>query len=55
MNFRIAKQVIGASDKIAGYLIQYQQYTTLIISPPQCGKTTLLRDLVENSAVEAKI
>ncbi|MGI6584397.1 MAG: stage III sporulation protein AA [Lutisporaceae bacterium] len=48
MNFRIAKQVIGASDKIAGYLIQYPDsiYNTLIISPPQCGKTTLLRDLV---------
>jgi len=48
MNFRVAKQVIGASDKVVGYLIRSPDsiYNTLIISPPQCGKTTLLRDLV---------
>lgn len=48
MNFRVAKQIIGASDKIAGYLMRSPDsiYNTLIISPPQCGKTTLLRDLV---------
>ncbi|HYE84205.1 MAG TPA: stage III sporulation protein AA [Clostridia bacterium] len=47
MNFRIAKQIIGASDKVIGYLIRSPDciYNTLIISPPQCGKTTLLRDL----------
>lgn len=48
MNYRIAKQVIGAADKAIGYLIRSPDsiYSTLIISPPQCGKTTLLRDLV---------
>jgi stage III sporulation protein AA len=48
MNFRVAKQIIGASDKVVGYLIRSPDsiYNTLIISPPQCGKTTLLRDLV---------
>lgn len=48
MNFRVAKQVIGASDKVIGYLIRPPGniYNTLIISPPQCGKTTLLRDVV---------
>lgn len=48
MNFRVAKQVIGASDKVIGYLIRSPDciYNTLIISPPQCGKTTLLRDLI---------
>jgi stage III sporulation protein AA len=48
LNFRIAKQIIGASDKVIGYLIRPPDniYNTLIISPPQCGKTTLLRDLV---------
>jgi stage III sporulation protein AA len=48
MNFRVAKQIIGASDKTIGYLIRSPDdiYSTLIISPPQCGKTTLLRDLV---------
>ncbi len=50
MNFRVAKQVIGASEKVMGYLIRSPDsiYNTLIISPPQCGKTTLLRDLVRN-------
>lgn len=48
MNFRVAKQIIGASDKIIEHLIRSPDsiYNTLIISPPQCGKTTLLRDLV---------
>lgn len=48
MNFRVAKQIIGASDKVIGYLIRSPDniYSTLLISPPQCGKTTLLRDLV---------
>lgn len=48
MNFRIAKQILGASDKVIGYLIRPPDniYNTLIISPPQCGKTTLLRDIV---------
>lgn len=48
LNFRIAKQIIGASDKVIGYLIRPPDniYNTLIISPPQCGKTTLLRDIV---------
>jgi stage III sporulation protein AA len=48
MNFRIAKQILGASDRVIGYLIRSPDsiYNTLIISPPQCGKTTLLRDIV---------
>jgi stage III sporulation protein AA len=48
MNFRIAKQIIGASDKVIGCLIRPQSgiYNTLIISPPQCGKTTMLRDII---------
>jgi stage III sporulation protein AA len=48
MNFRVAKQIIGASDKVIGYLIRSPDciYNTLIVSPPQCGKTTLLRDIV---------
>ncbi len=48
MNFRIARQIPGASDKIIGYLVRSPDniYNTLIISPPQCGKTTMLRDIV---------
>lgn len=48
LNFRIARQVIGAADKVISYLLDTKRrkvYHTLIVSPPQGGKTTLLRDL----------
>jgi len=47
LNFRIAREVIGCADKIFGEIISANQEveSTLIISPPQCGKTTMLRDL----------
>ncbi|WP_425448606.1 stage III sporulation protein AA [Dethiothermospora halolimnae] len=50
LNIRIAKEVKGVSDEIFKYLIKKPNsiYHTLIVSPPQCGKTTLLRDLVRN-------
>jgi stage III sporulation protein AA len=46
-NYRISKEVLGAADEIMEYLIDRQGsvYNLLIISPPQCGKTTLLRDI----------
>jgi stage III sporulation protein AA len=44
---RIAREIPGASDGIIPYLLNEQRpYNTLIISPPQCGKTTILRDIV---------
>lgn len=49
INIRIAKQVIGASDKILKYVLEISKnsiYNTLIVSPPGAGKTTLIRDLV---------
>lgn len=50
LNIRIARQKKGVSDHIIPYLIDKNTniYNTLIISPPQCGKTTLLRDIVRN-------
>lgn len=50
LNIRIAKEKIGISDGITKYLIDKKGsfLNTLIISPPQCGKTTLLRDLIRN-------
>ncbi|HHV63065.1 MAG TPA: stage III sporulation protein AA [Firmicutes bacterium] len=46
---RISRQVIGAADKVMPYCIQPgtgRFLHTLIISPPRCGKTTLLRDMI---------
>lgn len=50
LNIRIAREKIGVSDKIIPYILDYPNtiHSTLIISPPQCGKTTLLRDLIRN-------
>ena len=47
MNIRVARQIIGCADKIMPYVISNSQFNnTLIISPPGCGKTTLLRDAI---------
>lgn len=50
LNIRISREIIGCSDKILDYIIKDNNKVnnTLIISPPQCGKTTLLRDIVRN-------
>ncbi len=43
---RISKEVKGASDGIIEYVFyKGKVYNTLIISPPGCGKTTVLRDI----------
>ncbi|NDI34169.1 stage III sporulation protein AA [Chengkuizengella sediminis] len=47
-NIRIAREVIGAGKQVLPFIMDVQRKTvhhTLIISPPQLGKTTLLRDL----------
>lgn len=47
LNFRIAHQIIGLADGIIdAIVIGSEVLSTLIISPPQMGKTTLLRDIV---------
>lgn len=49
LNFRIARQIIGVSEKILSEVINNDNiYNTLIISPPGAGKTTILRDLIRN-------
>ena len=48
LNIRIAREKIGISNKIIQYILDFNNsiYNTLIVSPPQCGKTTLLRDII---------
>jgi len=49
INFRLARAVNGAADVILPHLIEpggRHIYNTLLVSPPRCGKTTLLRDLI---------
>lgn len=49
LNFRIAKQIIGSANEIIKYIVNTQNkevYSTLIVSPPGVGKTTVLRDLI---------
>jgi stage III sporulation protein AA len=49
INVRLAHQVKGCADLVLPYLIDEGTqgiYHTLIISPPRCGKTTLLRDII---------
>ncbi len=45
VTIRISHEVIGASDFVFPYIYNGEVKNTLIISPPGCGKTTILRDL----------
>ncbi len=46
-NFRVAREVKGAGERLVPMLMGKSGHlaSTLIVSPPGCGKTTLLRDL----------
>lgn len=45
LNIRIAKEKKGIANKLIPYLYDRNWKNTMIIGPPQTGKTTLLRDL----------
>ncbi|MGG3623913.1 stage III sporulation protein AA [Bacillus gobiensis] len=44
-NIRVARQKLGISERYVNDLFENGWLNTLIIGPPQTGKTTLLRDL----------
>lgn len=49
INVRLSHQVKGCANQVLPYLYDEKNqeiYHTLIISPPRCGKTTILRDII---------
>ncbi|MGI6006371.1 MAG: stage III sporulation protein AA [Ruminococcus sp.] len=47
INVRFSHQIMGCAQKVLPFVAEKDRiYHTLIISPPRCGKTTLLRDLI---------
>lgn len=47
VNLRISHEIIGCADEVLPLITVNKQIChTLIISPPRCGKTTLIRDLI---------
>jgi stage III sporulation protein AA len=52
LNIRVAKEIKGVADNI---IDKIKHHNTLIISPPNAGKTTLLRDITRLLGQEAKV
>lgn len=53
LNIRIAHEIKGCSEKVLKYIFENQNEdnklkNTIVISPPGCGKTTILRDMIRN-------
>ena len=47
LNYRISREIYGAGDLVINSIMRDDKVlNTLIISPPGCGKTTLLRDII---------
>ncbi|ABK61524.1 MULTISPECIES: stage III sporulation protein AA [Clostridium] len=55
LNIRICREVLGCSNKVMPYILQGENVlNTIIISPPKCGKTTLIRDITRNLSTAKK-
>ncbi len=49
LNVRIAREVKECSHPVLTHIVKHHGFqNTLILSPPGCGKTTLLRDMIRN-------
>ncbi|MEG2323113.1 MAG: stage III sporulation protein AA [Anaerovoracaceae bacterium] len=47
LNLRRSREVIGVAERVMSHILNEGEINnTLIVSPPKCGKTTLLRDIV---------
>ncbi|MGB9662217.1 MAG: stage III sporulation protein AA, partial [Moorellaceae bacterium] len=48
LNIRLARSITGCARPLLPYLLRSDghPYHILLLSPPRCGKTTLLRDLI---------
>lgn len=58
VNIRRSREILGVSDGYMNHILKERDgiYNTIIVSPPKCGKTTLLRDVIRNlSAMGFKI
>ncbi len=55
LNYRFAREFVGCSDSIMGRIFKDGEIkNTVIVSPPMCGKTTLLRDIARNLSLLGK-
>lgn len=47
LNLRRSREIVGAAERVVSHVLDKKEgvRNTLILSPPKCGKTTLLRDL----------
>ena len=48
LNIRVSREKIGIASEVMPHIIDSRGefLNTLLVSPPQCGKTTLLRDII---------
>lgn len=48
INIRVAHEVVGCADEIIDFICSGGFKNTLVVSPPGCGKTTILRDIIRH-------